>query len=90
MLSPEGKYDGTFHVVQKDPYIVFPAGSYKNADEFYQEFDQASLPFMWEFRIMAVDDFDADGNRNVCFKRAASLAAAVPIALTAAVLNFLA
>ena len=89
-LSPEGEYDGTFHVIYKDPYIVFPEGTYKNADEFYQDFDQAQLPFLWDFRIMAVDDFDAEGNRNVCFKGAESLAAAVPVALAAVVLNFLA
>ena len=88
--SPEGEYDGTFHVEYKDPYIVFPEGSYANAEEFYDDFDQAQIPFFWDFKIMAVDDFDADGYRNVCYKAATALTSLLPIALASAALNFLA
>ena len=89
-LSPLGEYDGTFQVQSFDPYIVFPNGAYKNAEEFFDDFDQAEIPFFWDFKIMAVDDFDADGNRNVCFKAATALTSLLPIALASAVLNFLA
>ena len=90
VLGPDGQYDGTFQVSYKDPYIVFPEGSYANAEEFYDDFDQAQIPFFWDFKIMAVDDFDADGYRNVCYKAATALTSLLPIALASAVINFLA
>ena len=42
------------------------------------------------FHIMAVDDKDADGNPNVCYKSAISLANMLPVVLAAVALNFLA
>ena len=89
-LSPDGLYDGTYHIASKDRYIVFPEGMYANAEEFYDDFDQAQLPWMFDFKIMAVDDFDADGYRNVCYKTATALTSLLPVALASAVLNFLA
>ena len=91
VLTPEGRYDGTFHVVYKDPYIKFPEGAYPTAEQFYEDWDQSQIPFFFDFRIMAVDDYDVDGNRNVCYKNGAtSLISAIPVALAAAILNFLA
>ena len=72
-----------------DPILVFPGGSYANAKEFYADFDQARIPFFEDFAIMAVDDFDEEGNRNVCFAGATSLTSVLPVVLAATVINFL-
>ena len=46
---------------------------------------------MWDYKIMAVDDFDEEGNPNFCYKSAMiSLTNALPIALAATLLNLLA
>ena len=81
-----------------DPTIVFPNGVYANAEEFYNGNDlkglgnwqQAEIPFMQGFQIMAVDDWDADGNENVCYRSAMYLTNVLPIVLAATALNFLA
>ena len=75
--------------MKPDPWLVFPRGTFKNAEEFYDGWDQAEIPFMYGFSIMAVDDFDADGNKNVCFSYADSLTSVLPVVLAATVVNFL-
>ena len=89
ILDENGNYDGRFHVVKPDPWLVFPKGSFKNAEEFYGGFLQAEIPFMYGFSIMAVDNFDEDGNKNVCYGYADSLTSVLPVVLAATVLNFL-
>ena len=83
---------GTFEVDVKDPWIIWPAKEFANAEEFYNsgDFIQAKIPFMDGFSIMAVDDLDADGNPNVCYKSAISLTNMLPVVLAAVTLNFLA
>ena len=74
-----------------DPYLIFPSGEYSNASQFYAgDFDPAKLPFLWDHKIMAVDDHDEQGNPNVCYKSAMYLANVLPIVLAATALNFLA
>ena len=72
-----------------DPVLVFPFGAFANAKEFYADFDQARIPFFEDFAIMAVDEFDEEGNRNVCYIGATSLTSVLPVVLAATVLNFL-
>lgn len=45
---------------------------------------------MQGFQIMAVDDWDEDGNENVCYRSAMYLTNVLPIVLAATALNFLA
>ena len=72
-----------------DPVLVFPGGYFPDAKEFYADFDQARIPFFEDFNIMAVDDYDADGNKNVCYQAATSLTSVLPVVLAATVMNFL-
>ena len=62
IIEDDGSYDGRFHVVKPDPWLVFPYGAFKNAEEFYGGWDQAEIPFMYGFSIMAVDNYDEEGN----------------------------
>ena len=73
-----------------DPYLIFPSGEFSNASQFYGDWDQSKLPFLWNYKIMAVDDHDESGQPNVCYKSAMYLANVLPIVLAATALNFLA
>ena len=63
---------------------------YPNAAEFYHDFDPAKIPFFEDFQIMAVDDYDEDGNANVCYKGATSLTSVLSIAFAATFVHLLA
>ena len=53
--------------------LIFPANEYPDAQEFYNNFAQASIPFMSDFSIQAVPDLDENGNPNICYKNATAL-----------------
>lgn len=73
-----------------DPILVFPEFLLPTAAEFYHNFDPAKIPFFEDFEIMAVDKYDADGNRNYCYAGAASLTSMLPVVLAATLVNLLA
>ena len=79
-----------YEIEDQDDWLVLPYGEYENASKFYGDWDQAKLPFLWNYKIMAVDDHDSLGNDNVCYKSAVYLANVLPIVLTATAFNFLA
>ena len=80
-----------FSFEQGEDYIIYPKGTFKNAEEFYFKFDQAKIPFMENFKIMVVDDVDAvTGEKNICYSSSVSLANFVSLVLAATALNFIA
>jgi len=59
-----------WEIEEDDPWIVFPKGAYKTAEEFMDSVQQVEIPFMTQmgYRIQAVPDFQEDGvTRNWCF-----------------------
>ena len=53
-----------------DPILVFPSNAFKNAEEFFDGWKQAEIPFMDGYKIILVEDLAEDGTPNVCFKTA--------------------
>ena len=81
-----------FTIEYPEDYLIYPEGTFKNAEEFYADFDQAKIPFFEGFKIMPVDDIAEDGTANVCYKGAAAavfLSNFLPVVLAATALNFL-
>ena len=80
-----------YEIEDVDDWLVFPEGEYENASKFYGDWDPAKLPFLWEYKIMAVDDYDqVTGDKNWCYSSAVYLANVLPLVLAATALNFLA
>ena len=71
-LLPVDKTDRSkgFVKTSDDAKLVFPKSAFKNAEEFYSNWAQASIPFFSGYRIQAVPDTDENGNPNVCYKGA--------------------
>ena len=42
---------GSYEIDTAEPTLVYPHGAFKNAEEFYDGFDQAEIPFMKGFEI---------------------------------------
>eukprot|EP00354_Favella_ehrenbergii_P000228 CAMPEP_0170470744 /NCGR_PEP_ID=MMETSP0123-20130129/13116_1 /TAXON_ID=182087 /ORGANISM="Favella ehrenbergii, Strain Fehren 1" /LENGTH=63 /DNA_ID=CAMNT_0010738003 /DNA_START=423 /DNA_END=611 /DNA_ORIENTATION=+ len=59
-----------------DPVLVYPSKEFENAEQFFANFGQVTIPFMEDFAIQAVPDEGADGKPNVCFKSAVLTAVA--------------
>ena len=76
-LDPVSLEDPTagFLLNSPSPELIFPKSQFKNAEEFYNNFSQASIPFMTDYVIQMVPDKDEDGNPNVCYLNATMLAA---------------
>ena len=55
-----------------DPTLIYPAKQFKDAEEFFQNFDKVQIPFMEDFYIQAVPDYadPEEKTKNVCFKSA--------------------
>ena len=53
-----------------DDVLIYPGKEFANAYEFFENFKQVGIPFMDGFLIQVVNDTDADGNDNICFKNA--------------------
>ena len=54
-----------------DPVLIHPYTAYDNAEEFFNNFAQMSIPLMGDYEIQVVPDKAADGiTDNVCFKSA--------------------
>ena len=68
-----------FVLNSSDPVLVIPKGTFKTAEDFYSNWDQASIPFMDGFRIQNVPDV-IDGVASECYKSATSLLAQTTIA----------
>ena len=93
ILDADGKFDGKFDVVTKKPKLIFPSGEFKNAEEFFADFDQAKIPFFDTFTIMAVEDQNEDASyiEGVeCYSKSTALTNILPLVLAATALNFLA
>ena len=91
VLEPVDKNDKSkgYVVTSDDARLIFPKSEFKNAEEFYSNWAQASIPFMGDFRIQAVPDVDELGNANVCYKSALNLHISVATALSGLVASLL-
>ena len=80
-----------FTIDYPEDFLIYPEGKFKNAEEFYADFDQAKIPFFEGFKIMVVEDIAEDGTANVCYKGAGAVFFAnfVSVVLAATALNFL-
>ena len=62
----------------ENPRLIFPQTEYKNAEEFYADFPNASIPFIsGTFQIQVVPDYADPATEkipNMCYKNATALA----------------
>lgn len=69
------------------PELIFPKVAFANAEEFYNDFSQAAIPFMGDYKIQMVPDKDPVTLKdNVCYKQATSLTAMASTTLAAVAL----
>lgn len=60
-----------FTISTTDSVLIYPEGEYPNAEAFFANFTQMSIPFMEDYQIQVVNDLNADGTENFCLKAGA-------------------
>lgn len=68
-----GSWEDGYTVTTEDSVLINPKSTYPNAETFFSNFAQMSIPFMSDYKIQVVDDIDEEtGVENVCLKAGAS------------------
>ena len=73
MITPIDPNDWTagFLLSQDDPALIYPSKEYANAEQFFSNFGQMSIPFLDGYSIQSVPDKAEDGETdNICFNEA--------------------